>query len=59
MSSTNGSRRYTVSIPDAILQQLKAWGELARRVNRSSDYLAAVRELRDQLEHSPTAWVIR
>ncbi len=56
MSSTNGSPRYTVGISAAIREQLRAWGELAARLNRLSDYLAAVREMSERLEHAPKTW---
>jgi hypothetical protein len=56
MSSTNGSPRYTIGISVAIREQLKSWGELSTRLYRQSDYLAAVREMNDRLEHDPATW---
>jgi hypothetical protein len=56
MSSTNGAEKYAVGYSAAHLEQLGAWGELARKADQSDSYLAAVKEMRERLEHAPKRW---
>jgi len=56
MSSTNGAERYAVGYSAAHLEQLRGWGELAKKTGQGEGYLAAVREMRERLEHDPRGW---
>jgi hypothetical protein len=56
MSSPNGAEKWSVGYSAAQVEQLRQWGELATKTGRSDSYLAAVKEMRERLEHAPRKW---
>ena len=46
----------SVSYAPAVLANLRTWGERAVQVGYRDEFVAALREMEDRLQHAPLSW---
>jgi len=56
MAISNGSTPFVVSVPKPLLDKIREWVELAKRIGRAEEFLAVLREINDRLENDPHGW---